>query len=206
MYPHGQDGGKTFSSGYFNKTTQTEVPVTFTVKLVGEVHPTDHHSLMVLNLIIRQGMEQLHLVELNRNFYDPEQASRVDQYPLEVWPGYLTSIRQHENEILLCAEITNKVLRTDSVYDQFQMMRRLNRDQIKKKLLGSVIMTKYNRKTYRIDDIDFDANPRSKSHDSETRSFYLYSFAMHSSLVFKVHLTRTDNKSRMFSTTKTSIS
>lgn len=36
---------------------------------------------------------------------------------MEIWPGYLTSIRQHEQDILLCAEITHKVMRTDTVYN-----------------------------------------------------------------------------------------
>ena len=36
--------------------------------------------------------------------------------------------------------------------------------EIKKKLLGAIVMTKYNKKTYRVDDIDFKANPASKTH------------------------------------------
>jgi len=29
---------------------------------------------------------------------------------LELYPGYETSIRQHENEIMLCVEISHKVI------------------------------------------------------------------------------------------------
>lgn len=36
---------------------------------------------------------------------------------MELWPGYQTSIRQHEQDILLCAEITHKVMRTETVYN-----------------------------------------------------------------------------------------
>lgn len=35
---------------------------------------------------------------------------------MELWPGYQTSIRQHERDILLCAEITHKVMRTQTLY------------------------------------------------------------------------------------------
>jgi aubergine-like protein len=39
----------------------------------------------------------------------------VAKHQLELWPGYVTSIRQHENDILMCCEITHKVMRQDSV-------------------------------------------------------------------------------------------
>ena len=29
--------------------------------------------------------------------------------PDQVWPGYITSIRQHESSIMMCAEVSNKV-------------------------------------------------------------------------------------------------
>lgn len=40
----------------------------------------------------------------------------MENYHLELWPGYQTSIRQHETDILLCAEITHKVMRTDTLH------------------------------------------------------------------------------------------
>ena len=36
-----------------------------------------------------------------------------------------------------------------------------DRELIQRELLGASIMTRYNNKCYRIDDIDFDATPRS---------------------------------------------
>jgi hypothetical protein len=41
----------------------------------------------------------------------------VAKHKLELWPGYLTSIRQHESHILMCCEITHKVMRKDSILD-----------------------------------------------------------------------------------------
>lgn len=41
----------------------------------------------------------------------------LEGYRMELWPGYQTSIRQHENDILLCAEIAHKVMRTDTLYN-----------------------------------------------------------------------------------------
>jgi len=36
---------------------------------------------------------------------------------MELWPGYQTSIRQHESDILLCTEVAHKVMRTDTLYN-----------------------------------------------------------------------------------------
>lgn len=41
----------------------------------------------------------------------------LPEYQLELWPGYVTSIRQHERDILMCAEITSKVMRLDTLVD-----------------------------------------------------------------------------------------
>lgn len=39
----------------------------------------------------------------------------LPDHHIELWPGYVTSIRQHEDQILMVAEITHKVMRTDTV-------------------------------------------------------------------------------------------
>jgi aubergine-like protein len=41
----------------------------------------------------------------------------VTKHKLELWPGYLTSIRQHETDILMCCEITHKVMRQETILD-----------------------------------------------------------------------------------------
>lgn len=39
------------------------------------------------------------------------------EFRLELWPGYLTSIRQHEHNILMCSEITHKIMRQQTLLD-----------------------------------------------------------------------------------------
>jgi hypothetical protein len=38
----------------------------------------------------------------------------VPAHTLELWPGYVTSIRQHETDILMCCEINHKVMRQET--------------------------------------------------------------------------------------------
>lgn len=82
---------------------------------------------------------------------------------VEVWPGYITSIRQHEQDILMCAEISHKIMRSETVYDIIVRIRNESRDDfrkaLEKTLLGTTVLTDYNNKTYRIDDIRYDICP-----------------------------------------------
>lgn len=81
------------------------------------------------------------------------------QYNLELWPGYVTSIRQHEHDIMLCAEISYKVIRLDTVYQLFRTCRGI--DEMKAAIIGQTIITDYNNTTYRISDVDVTKTPMS---------------------------------------------
>ena len=71
--------------------------VTITIKLVGEVQPTDYHYMQFFNIVLRSAMEKMQLELIMRNYYDPKASITLGQYKLELRPGYVTSIRQHES-------------------------------------------------------------------------------------------------------------
>ena len=134
--------------------------VTIKLRLVEELLPTDPHFIQFYNIILRKMLENLKLELVGRNYYNPGAKIELKQYKLELWPGYETSIRQHEEDILLCCEITHKALRTDTVLDQLGQFRRSPNfhQAAEKALLGQVVLTRYNNKTYRIEDIDWNRN------------------------------------------------
>jgi len=134
--------------------------ITVRIRLVGEVMPTDFHFVQFLNILLRTCMEELNLAQLGRNYYDPAAASLLREYNLELWPGYVTTIKQQEHDMMLCCELSTKVLRTDTCYDQFKVAAKgdLKRN-ITRILLGNIVITRYNNKTYKVDDIDFNDNP-----------------------------------------------
>ncbi|ODM91966.1 Protein aubergine [Orchesella cincta] len=142
------------------------------IRLVSELRPTDVMYLQLFNILVRKCLEAMNLEEMGRHFYDRHQAIRINAHKLELWPGYKTSMRNHENDILLGVEITHKVLRLDSCLDVINNIFHRSNDQVRFKyiisnisnrvkhaLVGSIVMTSYNRKTYRIDDIEWDMNP-----------------------------------------------
>ena len=56
------------------------------------------------------------------------------------------SIRQHEEKVMLCCELGNKILRTDTVLDQMAEARKRGSSSFKvtaeKFLLGAIVMTR----------------------------------------------------------------
>lgn len=93
----------------------------------------------------------------------------IRDFGLELWPGYVTSIRQHEYDILLCAEISSKVMRNETLLDIYSDCVRNFRDSREayaQAIIGTTVLTDYSNKTYRIDDIDWDRSP---SHTFNTR-------------------------------------
>lgn len=146
------------------KDPRTEILYKMTVRHVGTVDMASEQAMMILNLMHRQAMASLKLLEMNRNFFDPLAKIAIPQYGLELYPGYTTSIRQHEHDIMLCVEITHRVLRTETCYNALQNMMRNPgqfKEQFKSIVIGSVVMSVYNQKTYKITDVDFETTPSS---------------------------------------------
>lgn len=137
-------------------------------------------GMMLLNVILRRAMGGLDLQLLRRDYFDSRAAIKLNEYKIELWPGYVTSIRIHENKILLCCEISHKVLRQQTAYDVLNDCRKESNDAItafKRQIIGSVVITRYNNKTYRVDDVDFSKKASSTfDFKGQQKSFQEYYF------------------------------
>jgi len=106
--------------------SREEVEYKLVIKNTGNViSPTDNRMSQVLNLILKRAMGGLKLQLIGRNLFDPANKVDLREFHLELWPGYVTSIRQHEGEIMLCCEISHKVMREETVYDLIQQCRKM---------------------------------------------------------------------------------
>ncbi|XP_077652592.1 piwi-like protein 3 [Urocitellus parryii] len=80
---------------------------------------------------------------------------------LEVLPGYITSILPYENSLTLCADLSHKLLRLETAYDLMMRLKEKNEfAKIEEELVGSIVFTRYNNRTYRVDAIDWYQTPR----------------------------------------------
>lgn len=158
---------------------------------VGLISTLESEYIQVLNIIMRKAIQALNLQLVGREYFDAAAAvSRVfflnhikkivirilfylllksvqipiPQYYLQLWPGYSTSIRQHESLLLMNTEIKHKLMRDETLLSIMQRCYNESRQDWKKEferqVLGSVVLTRYNNKTYRITDVDYDATPR----------------------------------------------
>lgn len=149
-------------------------PIRITIKFTNELQSGDYHYIQVFNIILRKCMSYLKLQLIKRNFFDAKAKIQIPEYKMELWPGYVTSIRQHEKDILLCAEITHKIMRNENVlsllYDCQQSETKNYKQAFKDRIIGTIVLTDYNNRTYRVDDIDWNSSPASKFQKSDGSS------------------------------------
>ncbi|XP_019289356.1 piwi-like protein 1 isoform X3 [Panthera pardus] len=164
----------------FSQTRNGE-HVRITITLTNELPPTSPTCLQFYNIIFRRLLKIMNLQQIGRNYYNPSDPIDIPNHRLVIWPGFTTSILQYENNIMLCTDVSHKVLRSETVLDfMFNLYHQIEehkfQEQVSKELIGLIVLTKYNNKTYRVDDIDWDQNPKStfKKADGSEVSFLEY--------------------------------
>ncbi|XP_062240466.1 piwi-like protein 2 [Platichthys flesus] len=126
--------------------------------------PNSDLCIPFYNVVLRRVMKIVGLKLVGRNHYDPESAVILAKHRLQVWPGYSTCIKRTDGGLFLCVDISHKVLRNDSVLDVMNMLYQQSRenfqDECTKELIGTIVITRYNNRTYRIDDIEWSKSPK----------------------------------------------
>ncbi|XP_051508988.1 piwi-like protein 1 [Myxocyprinus asiaticus] len=156
-----------------SETRQGE-KVQITVTLTNELPPSSPVCLQFYNILFKRILRMLNMQQIGRHYYNPDDPFNIPQHRLTIWPGFVTTILQYESSIMLCTDVSHKVLRSETVLDFMYSLRQQCGDQrfpevCTKELVGLIILTKYNNKTYRIDDIAWDHTPNNtfKKGDSE---------------------------------------
>ncbi|KAJ8379922.1 hypothetical protein SKAU_G00007000 [Synaphobranchus kaupii] len=161
--------------------------VQITVTLTNELPPTSPVCLQFYNIIFRRVLRMLNMQQIGRHYYNPSDPLNIPQHRLTIWPGFTTTILQYETSIMLCTDVSHKVLRSETV---LSVMSRLRKDcgpehfpeACTKELVGLIVLTKYNNKTYRIDDIAWDHTPNNtfKRGDTEIsfRNYYKTQYSL----------------------------
>ncbi|XP_067459656.1 piwi-like protein 2 [Thunnus thynnus] len=126
--------------------------------------PNSDLCIPFYNVVLRRVMKIIGLKLVGRNHYDPESAVILGKQRLQVWPGYATCIKRTDGGLYLCVDVSHKVLRNDSVLDVmntlYQQSKENFQDECTKELIGSIVITRYNNRTYRIDAIEWNKSPR----------------------------------------------
>jgi aubergine-like protein len=132
----------------------------------GKIEMSSPEALQVMNIILRRTMKGLDLQLVGRHLFDAKAAIKVNQFDLELWPGFITSIRNHEVDTLMCCEVSHRVMRNETVMNLMQKLRNQDSanfvDNFKREIIGATVLTAYNNRTYRIDDVNTNVNPNFK--------------------------------------------
>jgi len=142
-----------------NPTNEQEVSLTirFKKKCANDSREVIQHYNILFNRIFRI----LKFSQHRRNFYDGAAAHHIRQHAIQVWPGYVAAVDEYEGGVLLQIDISHRVLRQETVKDYIKSLGpNMTKGDVEKSLLGAAVVTRYNNKSYRIDDIDWDASPK----------------------------------------------
>ncbi|KAM5229655.1 piwi-like protein 2 [Hipposideros larvatus] len=144
------------------KTDGAEISVK--IQLTKILEPCSDLCIPFYNVVFRRVMKLLDMKLVGRNFYDPTNAMVLQQHRLQIWPGYAVSIRRTDGGLFLLADVSHKVIRNDSVLDIMHAIYQQNKenfqDECTKVLIGNIVITRYNNRTYRIDDVDWNKTPK----------------------------------------------
>nr|XP_045595605.1 piwi-like protein Siwi isoform X2 [Procambarus clarkii] len=146
-----------------SKRESDESIYTVRLKFIKELSPLDSQYLQLMNIILRRCMDFLGMQVIGRNYFSSKDKVRDERYKVEIWPGVCTSIRHHENSLLLNVDVMHKFLRAETAYDVLRKCGQANLvAEAGRRLLGSIVMTQYNERTYRVDELDWQLHPTSK--------------------------------------------
>nr|BAG69146.1 Piwi [Botryllus primigenus] len=154
------------------------------ISLTNELPPNSPVCIQLYNILFRSVLEKVGMKQVGRHYYDPSCGITVNcrQVTFELWPGFMTSILRYEHGVMMCAEVSHKLMRKDTVldvinwiYGQCERKRSLAsfRDECKKFLIGQIVLTRYNNNTYRVDDIEWDINASMKFQKGDEQISYV---------------------------------
>lgn len=119
----------------------------------------------LFNLLFNRVMRVLKYKRVRRQFFDEKHPIPIPQHKLEIWPGYVTTVSECTGGLMLCLDVAHRLLRTQTVLEYMaevmQTQRDRAKDTISKALIGSVVMTQYNNRSYVVHDICWDVTPQS---------------------------------------------
>ena len=160
---------------------------TVTLTLIYKKRQSMSDNVTFFNVLLKRVMRALSLVRIGQHSFNPKGIHAVPQHKLEVWPGYVTAINEYEGGLMLCIDAKHRVMRTETVRDVMTNFgNRPNfKDMVTKEVIGISVFTRYNNKTYRVDDIAWDKNPTYEFEKGEEKISLINYYKQHWNLTIK---------------------
>lgn len=164
--------------------TQYKVIVKFTAEVNWAQNPEVMMNIMrFYNTLLRKFYrEYLKWIQIGRLYFNPKNNINVSEYNVSLWSGMVTAIAIHDGGSMIVCNPAVKCVRSDTVYE---LMRRIKDDsrrgrnlieEIKNEIVGMIVLTRYNNRTYQIADVDFQNNPQSYRFDCKGQNINLMEY------------------------------
>ncbi|XP_018412307.1 PREDICTED: piwi-like protein 4 [Nanorana parkeri] len=145
-------------------TTKRGEEVKITVTLTSTLPPGSPVCIQFYGVLFKRIFRCLNMYQVGRNYYNPSNPVEIPQHKLMLWPGFSISVMHLERQLTLSADVSHKVLRNETVLNSMNdIYTRVPEERFteacEKEFLGLVVLTRYNNKTYRVDDIDWNTKP-----------------------------------------------
>eukprot|EP00826_Nyctotherus_ovalis_P029899 TRINITY_DN2371_c0_g1_i2.p1 TRINITY_DN2371_c0_g1~~TRINITY_DN2371_c0_g1_i2.p1 ORF type:complete len:887 (-),score=199.48 TRINITY_DN2371_c0_g1_i2:104-2764(-) len=122
-----------------------------------------------LNLVVKSLLSgcNMHPVGRTNRYLLPAEVKAVENYPLEIWPGYYTVVNLYEDGLMLEIDYASRVLRQESVYEFMQRVKKRNpgnwKEAVNKAIVGNSVLVRYGTmRGYTIESIRYDLTPANK--------------------------------------------
>lgn len=136
------------------------------IKWANAVPPTSTEALGLYRKFFNSLVSKLKFVPMRRNFFNPKMGKSMNEFSIELWPGFAPTISILDKGIMLNLSVVNRVLRNETANDLLKQMQQSSRSEmdfrqsVDEAFKGLMVVTRYNNeKCYVIDGVDFDKNP-----------------------------------------------
>ncbi|CAF1161007.1 unnamed protein product [Adineta ricciae] len=144
-------------------STPDEVRVV--VRKVARNSPNSPAFFHMANLIVRKLLELTGMKLIGRNYYQFDRKVDLDRYNLTLFPGFMTNVNIYEGSLMINVDLSHKILnkttvhqRLQDIFSQYQDVK-YAQDTATKELVGQIVLTTYNSRTYKIDEIAWERSP-----------------------------------------------
>ncbi|CAF0863904.1 unnamed protein product, partial [Didymodactylos carnosus] len=144
--------------------------------------PESPNFFHLANLIVRKLLQISGMKMIGRNYYQFDRKIELERYRLTLFPGFMTNVNVYEGSLMINVDLSHKVINKTTIYQRLQdIFNQTNdikraQDIATKELVGQIVLTTYNSKTYKLDEIAWDKDPKFafKKRDGREQSLVQY--------------------------------
>lgn len=128
---------------------------------VQQIKKDDLDMLNFFKIFLNRLMEKGGLVRVGiGKYFDPTRSR--DLRDCQCWPGYATSLSNYQSGVLFTINPTNKFIMERTAYQVIKGIKSggNTKESIAKEIYGRGVMTTYNKRIYRIEEVDYERSPK----------------------------------------------